>query len=171
MIKKRQEKNIRPRLTRPLELLLWSYHRPLGSWRNSLVVKLLQSMLAMCLFPWVNTNLIFFFFRDCIIFAYVLTVGPMYSSQQPHLPLRTDCLSFSQSQFSVINPSLYLKDGKLSLRSLNSGAAVDGSTPKNCLYLFIFRVRLTLPWRFASNPAYERPAERISMSVKIWTSL
>ena len=82
-------------------------------------------------------------------------------------PLRTDCLSFSQSQFSVANPSLYLKDGKLSLRSLNSGAAVGGSTPKNCLHLFIFRVRLTLPWRFASNPAYERPAERISMSVKM----
>ena len=171
MIKKRQEKNIRPRLTRSLELLLWSYHRPLGSWQNSLVVKLLQAMLAHCLFPWVNTNLIFFFFRDCIIFAYVLTVWPMYSLQQPHLPLRTDCLSFSQSQFSVSNPSLYLKDRKLSLRSLNSGAVVDGSTPKNCLYLFIFWVRLTLPWRFVSNPAYERPAERISMSVKIWTSL
>jgi hypothetical protein len=61
---------------------------------------------------------------------------------------------------------LYLKDGKLSLRSLNIGAAVDGSTPNNCLYLFIFRARLTLPWRFASNPAYERPTERISTPVK-----
>jgi hypothetical protein len=54
----------------------------------------------------------------------------------------------------------------LSLRSLNIGAAVDGSTPNNCLYLFIFRARLTLPWRFASNPAYERPTKRISTPVK-----
>ncbi len=39
-------------------------------------------------------NLIFFFFRDCIILAYLLRVIPMVSLQHFHLPLRTDCLSF-----------------------------------------------------------------------------
>ena len=33
--------------TRPLELLFWSYYLPLGSLQNSLVIKLLQSMLAL----------------------------------------------------------------------------------------------------------------------------
>lgn len=115
--------------TRPQELLLWSYHLPLGSWRNSLVTKVEQSMLALILLLCPKRNLIFFCFKDWIIVAYRLTVLPMYSSQGPHLPLRTDCLSFRKSQFIAINPSLYMKDGNLFLRSLKSGAAVDGSTP------------------------------------------
>ncbi len=141
------------RHTRPQELLLWSYHLPLGSWQNSLVIKLVQSMLALILLSCPRTNLIFFDFKDWIIVAYCLTVGPMYSSQLPHLPLRTGCLLFRKSQFIVINPSLYLKDENLFLRSVNNGAAVDGSTPKNCLYIIIFQVRFTFPWHLVSNPA------------------
>ena len=121
--------NTLQRHTRPQELLLWSYHLPLGSWRNSLVTKVEQSMLALILLLCPKQNLIFFCFKDWIIVAYRLTVLPMYSSQGPHLPLRTDCLSFRKSQFIAINPSLYMKDGNLFLRSLKSGAAVDGSTP------------------------------------------
>jgi hypothetical protein len=45
-------------------------------------------------FPMSKHNLIFFFFRDCIILAYLLRVIPMVSLQHFHLPLRTDYLSF-----------------------------------------------------------------------------
>ena len=118
----KENSSVSYKLNRPLELLLWSNHWPLGDKWNSLVMKLLQSTVALNLLVLhVNLHLIFFCLRDWIILAYFLTSGPTVSTQHCHLPPRTECLSFRKSQLRVINPSLYLNDGYLSRRSLNSG--------------------------------------------------